>query len=471
MNRKIIIFWFLMIIPLFVVANPLVALAAAAILLALLSPRTPIEKVCFYIGTFAAMSADVNYYMPFPGINYLIIIDYAKISFLILLLPLLFRKAQQFSRLERSMSIALVLFALTAAALSFRDLPFTSALRAAVDQCILVLPAIAIAATIRNAEDFQRIRNVLVTFATIFAAISAVSQLVRWNFYADGGMADVRSGILRIGVTTVPALAGFIGFVGMMASTQVFKNKPIAWYRVWSLRMGFVLLAVFSYSRGAWVAAIVGMGIYRLMLSKVSNAAVALIAIAGAVAGFIGGTTTLLDYDPYGTFSYRVALLRAAKVQFMDAPLFGSPNFLQSGHFDHLWTGMGIIDVVNTYVQVTMLYGAIGMALFALPFVFFFRRSMQLRNPSVARSDEAQRKKNELIAFSWSLMTAYLTLILTISSVSYILNFGYLLLGICVGLAARGTESVAEAVPVMAMHKEYGRRLAGRGPQVPRTLR
>jgi hypothetical protein len=431
--RWIFVGWIAFIVPNFVFRAPMPAMLLAAIILILLPKKTGIERVILYIGMFTAIPSGVLFHVPFPGINYLIVLDSAKLACVILLVPIVLAGTPRGEQgVDPTISFLLLLLVLLVTALSIRDLPFTSALRAGVDGALLLLPALAISMAIRSEQDLECAMKALLALGAIYAGIAIVSQIVRWNFYTPGSFADIRSGVMRVSVTTVHVMVGLVGVVAFIIGT-FGTDKGYPRLRLIAFQTAISLTIFFTVARGAWVAGFAAIATYMIISSRVSNFSAVVIAGVGAVAGLVAGTTTLLSFDAYNTFSYRAELLKAAAEQFWDAPFFGSPNYLESGRFDHLWTGAGLIDVVNYYVQVTMEYGAVGLILYVAPFVVVMMALLRYRVPKHRRSDDKHIKLNRMVGVMWACLAAYIVLIMTISGVSYIVHFGYILLGLSMG--------------------------------------
>ena len=97
-------------------------------------------------------------------------------------------------------------------------------------------------------------------------------------------------------------------------------------------------------------------------------------------------------------------------------PWFGSVNFLDTPEMQALMGGQGIIDVVNTYISITLDSGLVGLGLFvgffALVIIGVYRAMRSLPD----KDSEERLLGRALLA----ILFAILTIILTVSSITFI---------------------------------------------------
>jgi O-antigen ligase len=84
--------------------------------------------------------------------------------------------------------------------------------------------------------------------------------------------------------------------------------------------------------------------------------------VVGLINSVSGGDKTA-DFN----VAYREELLRTSIALIKQSPWFGVPNYMQE--MESLRQGEGIIDLVNTYLVVTLNVGLVGLAMFVLPFL------------------------------------------------------------------------------------------------------
>ena len=103
--------------------------------------------------------------------------------------------------------------------------------------------------------------------------------------------------------------------------------------------------------------------------------------VAAAVAWSMGLGDSLVEAinnasgaDKQADFNviYRQELLKTSVALIQQSPWFGVPNYLDQ--MTNLKQGDGIVDLVNTYLIVTLNVGVVGLALFMLPFLIVLQR-------------------------------------------------------------------------------------------------
>jgi O-antigen ligase len=153
------------------------------------------------------------------------------------------------------------------------------------------------------------------------------------------------------------------------------------------------------------------------------------LAIAGVlfllVLNYAFGLSEMLSYnDEYGTFDYRSLVYEASFDFIKTSPLFGDVDYLYSGYFDHLFTGLGIIDIVSVYLQFMLEYGLVGLVLFCLPFLIVVLSLTR----QLLFSPQMDKTYQQYCAMYLSLLLGYLFVIATTSTVSLVDNFGIIFL-------------------------------------------
>lgn len=130
--------------------------------------------------------------------------------------------------------------------------------------------------------------------------------------------------------------------------------------------------------------------------------------------------------DAQGNISYRESLYQNSLIVIGDNLLFGSEDFLQRPEMQALVQGQGIVDIVNSYLQILLNYGVIGLALFLL----FFGKLLLQSFRSVRTQPQAEtygKIGRSLIAS----LVGTLVFIATTSSISVIPIVYLALAGLC----------------------------------------
>ena len=450
--------WVLAAASAFLIPNKWVVMAAIAVILIAFAPSRAANRVFLYIGVFAAIPASYSLNVPFPGLNYLIAIDYAKVVTIILLGPIFVQKIfsappQHLKSVDR----LLLIFVLLTGVMSIRDLSFTSMLRATLDQFLLVfVPYVAISRTLTTQKDVENAIKAFFVGVIILAGVGVLSTVKQWNYYvhiADSVSAksfiDYRNGFLRIGATLIPSLLGFLMGVGLAIAffLRAAKGYPKLYFFACLGVFGFVIFA--TGARGAWLSAAVIVASYFL-LSKLNKTGrqILIVSLFAGLAGMlvlVFQDSALLN-DKYGSIDYRAELVRTSMRQLADRPLFGSADFINTARFAHLRQGEGIIDLVNVYIQLSLYYGLVGLSLFVGANLLALRGGLAMlgRLPfgRVIEPDVANARR--MVGLLIALQIGFLVLIATISAVSYIWHCGYVLLAL---LAAQARVGALAAPP------------------------
>lgn len=337
-------------------------------------------------------------------VNYLIDLNHIRILEIIILLPTFFhltqlRSAAPFGRngTDKLLSAYLLLIF----ALNLRDTTITDALRQGLYLWLdIFLPYFVLSRTLTSLNEFKVALSSFFT-ATLVLALIAIFELSRhWYLYSGvvyslglewtlGGYLD-RASMLRAIVTTGQAIVlGFvfaisIGFYLFLAGT-VYRN-------ILKTLGGLLLVAglIAPLSRGPWIGAAV-ITVTFIVTGRFAIRRVTMLSLAALVALLLlsllpGGekVTRLLPFlgsVETETFTYREQLLDNSLIVIGNSPWFGSANYLNTPELESLRQGLGIIDIVNTYLQVALESGYVGLSLFCGVFalvLFGIYRAMKI---------------------------------------------------------------------------------------------
>ncbi len=434
--------------------------AALGLLLAIAGAASPRGAVILYLGVLAALPVTMTYQLPFPGLNYLIALDYAKLAALVLLGPAfmrgIFEKApSDFKNVER----LLLFFTLLTGVMSLRDLPFTSMMRTVVNQLLLIyVPFVAISRTLKTREDVNHALSALFASFAILAVIGAISALRAWNYYAalaDYTTAkpylDFRNGFIRAGATMLPSLLAFTCAAGFLLALRARVQKLMPVHFLFGCMAVFGFAAFVTGARGGWLAAIICLLSYFVFLR--SSAAMRKIFYVAGVVAVIAGFFAIFNEssvlnDEYGTVSYRADLIRTSVEQIKDRPIFGSSDFMQSARFQHLRQGEGIIDLVNGYIYIVLFYGLTGLGAFLGAHFLTMKSGLKELSlmPEMKAASPEQQDFRRVQAFLLTLQVSYLGLIATISMAGQLSHYGYVILAVLIAhtrVAARARHADA----------------------------
>lgn len=215
-----------------------------------------------------------------------------------------------------------------------------------------------------------------------------------------------------------------LAVLGLFGIGLWFAMKPVAKSRAYAL-VGLVLLGgmLATFSRGPVLALLVlvaGVACLRYLSARRFLGLAAVLAIVFAVGWNLGlgdaavalvNTVTGADKTADFNVIYRQELLKTSIALIQQSPWFGVPNYTQ--YMQDLRQGDGIIDLVNTYLVVTLNVGMVGLALFLLPYVVAL-----WRQASSVPGEPSERRRE---ALAWLPLTlAILVVIFTVSPISII---------------------------------------------------
>jgi O-antigen ligase len=378
-----------------------------------------------------------------PGmglINYFFDLSHARILALFILFPALVAllargAAPPFGRTgPDKILLAYILFTV---ALYVRATTLTDTARQAFYMFIDVfLPYFVISRSLQDTRAFRVALTSLIVAIMIVALVAVFETARHWAIYqsvvAPLGLAERNVGsfgayVFRGGMLRATAIAGqpiALGYlmvigIGLCLYLQRFINHKLT--RV----LGIALLVaglIASISRGPWTGAAALVIIFlftgRNAIPRVTVFMMASIVILSLIALLPGGER-LIDLLPFigeteqETIVGRQSLLEASMTVIGRNPWFGSVNYLQAPELASLRSGLGIIDIVNSYIQVTLDKGLVGLSLFVgffLLILFGTYRAMRL----------LRDKRSEEYLLGRALFATLLSILLIIFTVSSI---------------------------------------------------
>ncbi|MEZ5664513.1 MAG: O-antigen ligase family protein [Burkholderiaceae bacterium] len=360
-----------------------------------------------------------------PGfglVNYIFALNQYRLLALVVLLPVAISLTQRGStlRLGRSPVDWMVLgYLVLLSVLQFRDANLTSGLRNLVTNVVdIFLPYYVVSRSLRDLNDFRHALTGFVLGAMVLAVLAAFEVLRTWKLYfpllgalglnpREFGGYLFRGSLLRPDVSVGGSIV--LGYVVMVALGYFLYLRHSITSR-FQLRLGFLLLAggvLASLSRGPWVGALfmfvvflaTGPGAMR-KLFRLSMAGV----VVAVLLNFVPGGRAFLDLLPFvGTVDefnveYRANLLTAAMPVIERNLWLGSVDFLKAPELQVMIQGDGIIDIVNSYIGVTLEMGLAGLFFFVGMFVQALRRVRQAYRRAVVLGEESQLLGRALFA-------------------------------------------------------------------------
>lgn len=429
--------WFAITFAAFLAHNFWLYTLFALLLLFYANLRETNPPALFFFILFAVPNAAIA--IPGMGlVNVFFHLSHTRILELFILLPAFFVLIRQRGTLgfgrtwpDRILAIYILLTTL----LYLRDASITATLRGGFDLFVDVfLPYFVIS---RSLKDMQAFRGALLSLvlAIMVAALIAIFEASQhWLlYYSLLGVLDLerelgyqeRTGILRAIVTAGHSIAlGYLMVVG--TGLYLFLQRSIRSKLI--RRLGMALLAgglIAALARGPWVGAVVLLVVFiatgRHAVPRLAGLAAAAVLALSLIAVLPGGEKVInllpfIGSTEKGSIDYRQNLLNTSLIVIERNPWFGSVNYLETPEMESLRTGLNIIDIVNTYIQVALETGFIGLGLFvsfyALILLGIYRAMRSIRD----RNSEERLLGRALVAT----LLAILVIIFTVSSIAII---------------------------------------------------
>ena len=429
--------WFMITLTAFLSPGFWVFAFIAIFLLLSAKRRETNTPALFFFVLFALPIATVE----IPGfglINFLFLLSYYRILALLILLPVFFRLLKNSDTIpfgKLSTDKILFAFLLLTAMLHLRDTTFTDTLRQSLYIFLeAFLPYFVISRSLKNLQDFKDALMSLVLAIMLLALLAVFENARHWLLYtsltnslgftqAGGGYLE-RSGVLRAIVTAQEAIPlGYLMAIGIgfyLFLQRSFQQKL-------TRRAGMVLLVAGLYaalSRGPWIGAFVLVIIFiatgrnparRLMsMGLIVMLALPLVAILPSGDKFID-LLPFIGSTEEGNITYRQDLYNASLSVIQQNPWFGSINFLDAPEMQPL-RHQGIIDIVNSYIQLGLERGLVGLGLFVAFFFLTFTGIFQAMRIIPDKDCEEYVLGQTLLATLISIMV----IIATVSSITFI---------------------------------------------------
>lgn len=412
---------------------------AIAIPLLIYSKRSETNQPALFFSVLFVLPMAV---VQIPGmglVNFIFDLSHARLLTLFILLPAWLTLLNQadtvkFGRAGPDRIIAAYLVLMVA--FYFREDSLTSTLRQIFYLFIDVfLPYYVISRSLRTLQDFRGALLGLVLAIMVLAPLSVFESLKGWLLYASLtdvlGVEDAmtkylgRDGLLRVIVTAgQPIILGYIMVTGL--GLYLFIQRSIEQKSI--RRLGFLLLIaglITPLSRGPWVGAAV---MFVIFIATGPHAARRLISLALAsmvalpLIAMLPGGERVINLLPYigttekGGIDYRERLFTNSMTVIERNPWFGSSDFLNTPEMEAMRQGEGIIDIVNSYLVITLKTGYVGLALFA-GFFAAVLAGIHHAMRSIRKKDSEEYLLGRTLL---STLIAILVIIVTVSSITFV---------------------------------------------------
>lgn len=385
----------------------------------------------------------------FGVINYLFMISFQKLLVLVILIPLLFSISAKNKQFKFGKTFTDKLVFLLIAYLSYlyiRDTSPTDMLRQTFYNVIeIYVPYYVISRFINNINLMREAILSLILGISTIACIAMFEYLKGWLLYAYLpfvlGVSDMtsylgRAGFVRAIATTGHSIAlGYamaIGIILFLYYKEVStKSSP--------QKSGLLVLiggAFSGLSRGPWLGALLGWVCFTLTgkhaMKKLAQFLVVAVLGFGVLSALPGGEKyiNLLPFigkTEKENITYREHLFENSMIVIKRNFWTGSPNFMQTPEMEEMRNGVGVIDIVNSYLGMTLSSGVIGLILFIGIFAsLILGLYKSIRNKAL--SEEERLISRSLLAS----LLATMLIIATTSSIGIIPILYWSLIGLSV---------------------------------------
>lgn len=351
-------------------------------------------------------------------------------------------------------------FSLVMLALAYRDTSITDGFRQSAAYILTAFGPYLVFSRVTWSKD--RLRAATIAFVLpliILSGIAVIEVVLNWHVYSsvvdNWGIYERmrytwRSGFLRAFATVFePISFGLFlaAAIPMMLAliSSLKKNRMLAYAGLAALVVGLVA----SFSRGPWVGAALAVIVYyvtsgRPLTNLMRVGALGVVGLlALSVTPFGDSLIALIPFvgaSDTSSIDYRQQLAEIGWSVAMENKWFGSEDYMMHPAMQQLVQGQGIIDVVNSYLRVTLETGLVGLTLFAGVSVFSFLAAW--RGVGKVRAIDPELA-NYCQAWLAALASTAIVIATTSSVVAQVAEVHWLLCGMCVGVARTAAASAA----------------------------
>ena len=401
---------------------------------------------------FAISCASPLYTFTIPGfglVNFLITLNYVSLLVLFLLWPEIRRRSDQLGITYPFYSLVIT-YVVVISILDMRENTVTNSLRLFVTYFIgIILPFMVASKSILNIDLLKKCLFALTLCIAPLALIGCFESLKYWKLYSsalvnvlgeDSSQSyGLRGDSLRASALFAsPIVLGYVMVIGLglLLFVQKYTNKKTLLNLLFVI---FLLALYFTKARGPWLGVVVMTVLYiwsgPARLGNFSKFALGSLVsvIALSITNFGQKIISMLPFlgssssHEASTVDYRIRLIEQAQILFHKNPLFGLPNYRETPEMEVMRQGQGIIDVVNSYIDIGLSYGIVGLGIFLLIFLgLLFTTLKKVRALSPDHEDLINIGRS-----LYAILGAMLFIIFTVSSLNYIPIFYWLFAGLC----------------------------------------
>lgn len=362
----------------------------------------PEKKIAFFFGVLFSVPANPAFYVN-PGVD-LGFLSYRNILVLVLLLPILLnhKKDKAFSK-ANIIDVFALLFFVWQMLLNIRG-DLTAFVRG--NFWFYIEYVVAYLVVRRYMGNYPLVMTSICYALLTQMIISSVEGLLSWKVYESfrqisgyweqaGGMYKYRHGFLRTeAVFGNPLVLSLFSNMAFLMTYILYKNSPkdISSFKKLML-IGAVFVSItgciFTGSRAGMAGLVFAFALFVVVgwatsrkrdpKSPVIWLSIITVCIALPLSqGFIERE-----------FGYRYQLFVVSSEVIIDNFVFGSSTPREDPRMEVLRQGEGIIDIVNTYINIALHYGMIGLYLFICAVGFSLMRVYEVLRQNIDKADKA----------------------------------------------------------------------------------
>jgi O-antigen ligase len=173
----------------------------------------------------------------------------------------------------------------------------------------------------------------------------------------------------------------------------------------------------------------------------------------------------VIDHLPFvgtvdeGSVTYRQRLFEVSMLVFWQSPLFGSFDYINNPLMEEMRQGQGIIDIVNSYLAVSLAHGVVGLVLFVGPFLTVLVACWRTHRRTGHLDPGSEAVGRAVLAC----MIGILVTIATVSSISVVPTIYWMVLGLGVAYA-RGFSAPRVVSDAATAVRGRPKRVSGHAP-------
>jgi hypothetical protein len=305
----------------------------------------------------------------------------------------------------------------------------------------------------RFVVDRNDMRMVLLAVAftgIMLASVAIFEQLKDWQLYEANALSAsdrgrftsyvFRSGLLRVSASfggNIPFGVFLVLVVGVWVGVQKHLIKDKMYYH--GVLAALLLALIFTVSRGPWIGMVSFFVLHAMLRTNKAAAVIGLVLIMLGV-GIAPFVQQFFIVDWFlEAADYRIRLLTESTAVIARNPWFGTPDFLDASEMQSLVQGQGMVDLVNTYLHVTLRNGLVGLGLF-VGFNLAASYSILKSIPPRTRDNEVRAIGLVMVSLIW----AFMVMIAGVSYISLIPHYHMILIGLAVAYSTMAREEKTE---------------------------